>query len=164
MNDLTDAIYWASKDPKVQAIHSLPFDEREAAAAALAAQGFTIDRQIDIWDWQPTLVMQYRQGLGLAFTPAASFDGLPLPAKFIKVSTNASDYPPLVPPPVPDPEVKPVGTYIGNGLYAANIVACVDHAGNLLFHDGQHYTQDNVEFVFHYVPTPFGPSINWTRA
>jgi hypothetical protein len=164
-NDLTDAVYWASKDPEVAAVHTLPFEQREAAAQALDTQGFTLDRQIDIWGWSPSLVMQTWVGLGLTHVSAAAFNDSPS-VKFIKVSLNSADYPPFAPGPPPLPPVKPVGAWNGS-VYAANITACVRSDGSLIYQNGVAYPNvngDGKTYVFH--ATLFWGiwSLNWTLA
>lgn len=162
-NTLTTDIYWASKRPEVRAIHELPFEQRESAASALAQAGDVIDRQIDIWGWDPVLVMQVRDQYGVVFAPAAAFIGVATNPAFIKTSLDAVDYPSFDPAPPSVPQVKPVGVYIGNGIYAAT-QACFTPSGSLLFVDGQHFIQDGATYIFHAVPFWNMWSVNWTRA
>ncbi len=162
MPNLTDEIYWASKPPEVRALQDISVldqDARQSAAAALSAKGFLIDRQIDIWGWSPSKVMAYRTQLGATY----SLDGIS-GLRTIKVSVDAADYPPFDAVKPPAPPVRAVGQYKGNGLYEANITACADPNGHLIFADGQHYTQDGVEYVFHVTQFWGMPSINWTKA
>lgn len=175
---LTKEIYAASKPPKVRDLWNLPFDQREIAAAELADEGFVIDRQIDIWGWDPVKVMVTRDQLGYAWVPNAFQPNLQDPfallggphtdmtkpwPKSIKVSVDANDFPPFVEPPAPSPEVRPVGVAIGNGLFSANIEAVYPN-GVWRFRAGETFTQDGVKYKFNHVDTPFGPSISWSLA
>lgn len=160
MADFTDEIYFASKDPQKNALRELPPADRQAAAEALSAKGFVIDKAIDIWGWDPTKIMAVRIQYGQPYT----LDGI-TGTKTIKSSLDAADYPPFAPastPPVV--RVMPVGEYIGNGLYRANITACMDGQNHMLFADGQTYTQDGVEYIFHLTKFWGIPSINWSKA
>lgn len=175
---LTNEIYAASKAPEVRNLWTLPFEDREAKASDLNDEGFVIDRQIDIWGWDPVKVMVSRAQLGYPWVPSAFQPNLENPLhlgsapstdfskpwpKSIKVSVDAADYPPFSQP-APKPDVvKPVGVEIGNGLFAANITA-VWQNGVWLFRDGDPYTQDGVKYVFKKVNTPFGPSVSWRLA
>src|SRR5579871_4315753 len=109
MATLTDDIYWAHFDPQVQALRNVPFSDSKAhTLATLATQGFIIDMPIMGWNWDPVLVMQYRQQYGYTWVPSllqpniavapgvsqpgtAPYDPLHPPAGSIKVSLDAND-------------------------------------------------------------------------
>lgn len=180
---LTEDIYWNSKDPKVQALRNTPFEQRETLASQLSADGFIIDRPIMLWGWSAVQVMAYRAQLGYTWCPNAYQPNLIDPLQTgvvpigqtatdmtkpwpnsIKVSVDASDYPPAIPivvPPLPNP-VFAVGQRNGN-LFQANISAVTSN-GQFLLKDGQSYVQEGVTYIFHVINTPFGPSINFTLA
>ena len=100
-----DDAYWAEQPAAVQALRTMPDDQRYAAAQDLANQGYTIDVPIMVFGWDPTATMVVRQSDGLTWVPSAmqpnipvapgdSFPGLPSydpnnpPAGSIKVTTD----------------------------------------------------------------------------
>ena len=154
-NTLTDKIYWDSKDPRIVALADIADpDARVSAAVVLDKTGLVIDRQIDLWRWQPSLVMALRKADGYPWSPNAFQPNLLNPFKLvsgpstdmtqpwprsIKVSTDAADYPAFAPPPPPLPvSNSPIGALNGD-LYEVNI-AVAQIAGQYLFKDGQTYT------------------------
>lgn len=177
--DLTDDIYKASKDPRVIALLQITdVNQREAQAQSLDAAGLVIDREIDIWGWDPVKVMAIRAADGYPWVPNAFQANLQDPfnllggdhtdmskpwPRSIKVSLDSSDYPSVAVAPPPLPATRPVGALIGNGIYAANLAACFVNGG-WLFNDGQQYAQDGVTYFFH--KTSFWGMwlINWTVA
>lgn len=181
--DLTDDTYKASKDPRIIALAQITdVASREAAAADLDAAGLVIDREIDIYQWDPVKVMALRVSLGYPWVPNAFQPNLVDPLKTgvvpagatatdmskpwprsIDVSLDSEDYKPIAAAPPPLPVIRPVGALVGNGIYGANLNACFVN-GAWLFQDGQDYTQDGVKYVFH--KTSFWGIwlINWTVA
>ena len=104
-NMTPDDAYWAEQPAAVQALRTMPDDQRYAAAQDLANQGYTIDVPIMVYGWDPTATMVVRQSDGLTWVPSAmqpnipvapgdSFPGLPSydpnnpPAGSIKVTTD----------------------------------------------------------------------------
>lgn len=90
-----NALYWASKDPRVKAAQDLDWDPskgmitgspRADAVAHLIGAGIEIDVPITLWGWDPFNIMTLRLQFGYKFVPAAS--GFP-----IKVSLEPKDYP-----------------------------------------------------------------------
>lgn len=182
---LTNKGYWDSKQQPIRDLQKIEtgdaqadMESREKIAKELDAQGYVIDRAIDINGFDPVRVMADRYSLGLPWVPSAFQGVLINPYKLgtqvptdmskpwdrsIKVSLDAADYPSLVDAPPPLPPVKPVGALIGNGIYAANIEACWSN-GRPLFADGQHFTQDGVEHVFHLIWFWGIPDMHWTLA
>ena len=176
---LTDSVYWASKPPQVAALQSLvtpagfpDIAARDAQGQVLAAQGFIIDRQIDIWGWDPVLVMGARAGYGYTWCPNAYQANDPNildylnPALMwsgaIPVSTDARNYPAFTPPAPPTPvSASPVGT-LNAGMYSVNL-AVAQVNGVLLFKDGQTYMDNTGTYTFHDQPGMFGPMLWWTK-
>lgn len=176
---LTDPIYWASKNPQVASLQSLKTAEglpnigaRESLASQLESQGLIIDRQIDIWGWDPVLVMGERASHGFLWGPNATqpnapslLDYLDLSKRWpnsIKYSLDAGDYPPFAPAVITPISTSPVGTYNG-GVYSVNLSVAQVH-GVLLYRDGQAYTDNNGTYIFHNQPGMFGPMLWWTRS
>lgn len=170
---LTDSIYWDAQPQELVALAQIPdIAGRESQAQVLAAKGFSVDRQIMIWGWDPVRVMASRLGLGYLWVPAVGQANLinplhlpgfdsnydpnrPWPGS-IKVSVSASDYPSkavLADPTLP----KFVGPYIGNGMYAAT--ASVQRDGKYLFSDGGTVIEGGKSYAFHLAFGPFGPSV-----
>lgn len=173
---LTDAIYRASKDPRIPALADIAdIDARNTAAAALDKEGLIIDRAIDIWLWDPTKVMAYRQHLGYPWLPNAFQPDLINPFKLImgpstdmsvpwersiKVSTDANDYPPFHVTPPFVPSSSPIGPKNGE-LFSVNLAAVAVN-GKFMFVDGEEYVENGVTYIFHNVPGMFGPMLSWT--
>jgi len=176
----TDQDYFNSKDGRIVELQKLvtptgapDIDARVAAAAALDANGtgLIIDWAIDVWGWDPVLVMGARQMYGYKWCPSGFQPNPPLadladPTKAyprsIKVSTALADYPPFVPPaPPPLPNTSPIGPRNGD-VYSVNITVA-QVAGQWLFKDGQTYTDSTGSYVFHNVPGMFGAMVSWTK-
>lgn len=167
---LTDDIYWASKDPKVAAIHNMDMGSRVTAAQALDAQGFVIDNQIDIWGWDPVLVMTSRGQYGYSWVPNAFQPNLIDPLKFgvvptgsvptdmshpwarsIKVSTLASDYPSINPPAPQQPIGDGVTWYFDSnqGVYGVVASRVTDANGKWIYSEGQALLYKGQTVFFH---------------
>jgi hypothetical protein len=73
-----DQAYWAEQPPAVQALQSMPADQRYAAAQDLASQGYTIDVPIMVWGWDPLATMMVRQNDGLTWVPSALQPNIPV--------------------------------------------------------------------------------------
>ena len=179
-NTLTDTIYWASKDSRVAALQNLKTSDglpditsRLATAKTLDAggTGIIIDNQIDIWGWDPTLVMGYRQQYGYIWVPNAFQTPEALPTledmkttpawdRSIKVSTDANDYPAFTPPKLFVPSTSPIGVLNG-GQFAVNYSAVIKN-GAIMFVDGQEYAENGQTYLFHNMPGMFGPELWWT--
>jgi hypothetical protein len=174
---LTDPIYWAAQDAQVKALCSITNPvARESKAATLDTAGFLIDRQIDLWCLDPTLVMGSRAQLGFSWVPNAFQPNLVDPlnllggvhtdmtkpwARSVKVSVLAKDYPALAPPaPPPTPSVNPVAFDYGNGTYAANTTA-VSSQGKWLYKEGDPITYNGKTLYFHMGSNIMGASPMW---
>lgn len=163
-NTLTDDIYWAAQDPKVQVLRNLPstpdglFDlaTRESTSATLFSEGFVPDRAIWIEGWAPARLMEIRQAYGYTSFPNA-FALTPT----IKVSTDANDYQPfkIVTPYVPS--TSPIGPQVGDSFGVNISVVEVNHV--FMFKDGDQYTENGVTYIFHNIPSMFGPQLSWTK-
>lgn len=117
---LTDAIYWASKPPAVQALQKLagmppnfvpgqnPAEEtpRYLAAKQLAVQGYVIDVEIDGFGNDPVVTMLLRTEMNFSQTQAAMGPAM------IKTSLVPADYPPYPIPPAPTGPTNLVGKLI----------------------------------------------------
>ena len=143
-------------------------------AMELALKGFIVDLEINVYGWDPYLIMSQRQRFGYTWYPnilqpiptiapgvgvpaLAPYDPLHPPPGSIKVSLDSVDYPPFDPPaPAPPPtSTKMVGPWSGRD----NIYDVGHPAGP----DGTSVEQDGVKYTFHSVATPFGHSAWYTR-
>ncbi|MCU1336222.1 MAG: hypothetical protein JWO19_1803 [Bryobacterales bacterium] len=62
--------YWAAQPPEVQQLRNVAdFGERSRMAQQLADQGFTIDRAIMVWGWDPLKTMATRKMYGYTWVP-----------------------------------------------------------------------------------------------
>ena len=62
--------YWAAQPPEVQQLRDVTdFATRSAMAQQLADQGFTIDKAIMVWGWDPLKTMLTRQMYGYTWAP-----------------------------------------------------------------------------------------------
>ena len=67
-----DDNYWASQPAPVQALRSMQDQtQREAMAAQLASEGYSIDVPIMVWGWDPSVTMAMRQAEGYTWVPSA---------------------------------------------------------------------------------------------
>ena len=63
--------YWAAQPPAVQQLRNVSdFGQRSAMAQNLADQGYTIDRAIMVWGWDPMKTMAARQIDGYTWVPS----------------------------------------------------------------------------------------------
>ena len=171
-----DTAYQASLAPQVAALAQISdLAARSNAAATLAAQGFVVDVPINVWGWDPYLVMTMRANYGYTWVPSAlqpnvsiapgvsqpgtvPYDPANPPAGSIKVSTNPADYPPYNPPaPAPTPVVSsdPVGP-----LSVGSIYLTVPGDMSMI---GTEYTDARGTFVKLGAQTPFGISAYWRK-
>lgn len=181
---LTDVIYRASKDPRTNDLQKLvksdgtpDIEARQAAAATLDAAGLVIDREIDIWGWDPVLVMVARMTAypgSLTWGPNAFQPNLtaqtdlskPWP-RSVKYSVDATDYPAIASAPPPLPAPHPVGALIGNGVYAVNTAVCFSNVtGQWLYREGNQETAPDGVPVFWHMGFGFAglPSPMWETA
>jgi hypothetical protein len=176
---VTDDIYWASKDQRVRDLQKITDPAaRESAAEALDAAGLVIDRQIDIWGWDPTLVMETRGEYGYPWVPSAFQPNLIDPLKTgvvpagatatdmskpwprsVKVSTLESDYPPINPPKPAAPPSDGVTWYFDSttGAYSVLLSAVTGQDGKFVYTEGQQLLYGGQTVYFHVNWTVFGP-------
>ena len=63
--------YWAAQPPEVQQLRDIPdLAARTTMAQKLADQGFTIDKAIMVWGWDPLRTMLTRQAYGYTWAPS----------------------------------------------------------------------------------------------
>jgi hypothetical protein len=63
--------YWAAQPPAVQQLRNVAdFGARNAMAQNLSDQGYTIDRAIMVWGWDPLKTMATRQMYGYTWVPS----------------------------------------------------------------------------------------------
>ena len=63
--------YWAAQPPEVQQLRNVgDFAQRSAMAQDLADKGYTIDRAIMVWGWDPLKTMTARQMYGYTWVPS----------------------------------------------------------------------------------------------
>jgi len=79
--------YWAAQPPAVQQLRNVgDFAQRSAMAQDLADKGYTIDRAIMVWGWDPMKTMATRQMYGYTWVPSynqpsVSSPGMALPSQ-----------------------------------------------------------------------------------
>jgi len=89
--------YWAAQPPAVQKLRDVTdYSEKNALAQQLADQGYTIDREIMVFGWDPVNTMQTRLLYGYTWAPSwnqpmVSTPGMALPGQ--------TPYDPQHPPP-----------------------------------------------------------------
>jgi hypothetical protein len=63
--------YWAAQPPAVQQLRNVAdFGQRNVMAQQLSDQGYSIDRAIMVWGWDPMKTMQTRQMYGYSWVPS----------------------------------------------------------------------------------------------
>ncbi len=172
-----DKAYWLHQPPAVRELAGLAdLDARTARAAQLATQGFAIDVPIQVWGWDPFLVMTERQAFGYTWVPSAlqpavtiapglgapgavPYDGAHPPSGAIRVSTAIADYPPFDPPP-PKPidhpdNADPVGLRSLGNLYLS--------VPGETYPDGAKFTDARGTFIKHATELPFGRYNYWEK-
>lgn len=108
-------VYWRARPPQVRVLQTFPMDTpagpefpRSDLVYKLAAQGFIMDKAIDLYGMGPYTTMFLRLNVD------QESEGLDLlGATEIKYSVTPSDYPPF---PDPEPPVDPVTEYIGEEI------------------------------------------------
>jgi hypothetical protein len=95
MNEM-DA-YWAMQPPEVQKLRDIPdLADRSDLAQHLANQGYTIDKAIMVWGWDPLKTMQTRQMYGYTWGPSLNQNNVAVPGISFPGQTP---YDPATPPP-----------------------------------------------------------------
>ena len=91
-----DQSYWASQPPAVQQLQNINDpSEREAAAAQLATEGYTIDVPIMVWGWDPQITTELRQSMGYTWVPSAEQQPVEVAPG---LTVNGASYDPNNPP------------------------------------------------------------------
>jgi hypothetical protein len=63
--------YWAAQPPAVQQLRNVAdFGARNVLAQQLSDQGYSIDRAVMVWGWDPLKTMQTRQMYGYSWVPS----------------------------------------------------------------------------------------------
>ncbi len=63
--------YWAAQPPAVQQLRNVAdFGQRNALAQQLSDEGYSVDRAIMVWGWDPVQTMQTRQMYGYSWVPS----------------------------------------------------------------------------------------------
>jgi hypothetical protein len=71
--------YWAKQPAAVQVLRGMPDDEaKEKLALSLANQGYSIDTQIMVWNWDPQMTMTVRENQGYAWVPSFGQSNIPI--------------------------------------------------------------------------------------
>ncbi len=164
-NPMTPDIYWSAQPDIVRTTMQPLMGSADAwpAAINLSMRGYTIDKAIMVYGWNPVLVMAERKADGFAFVQSIAAEPLP---GHIKVSLDAADYPPAHPP-VPAPnvtdmvQVTVVYDKLGNVVsrtpvflwtlaplsYWAPGPGCYDASGIKHGINGKEFTQDGVVYT-----------------
>jgi len=135
-----NALFWASRDPRLAALQNLKtpaglpdIGARMAQAQTLASAGLVVIAGIDIDGDDPFFYMRDLASLGFVWQEALFQQPLPTDSileyqdaskaypKSVKISLNDADYPALVPPTPPPVEQSPIGAASGlPGEYGIN--------------------------------------------
>ena len=71
--------YWAGQPAAVQVLRGMPDNEtKDKLALSLANQGYSIDTQIMVWNWDPQMTMQVRENQGYAWVPSFGQSNIPI--------------------------------------------------------------------------------------
>jgi hypothetical protein len=102
--------YWAAQPPAVQQLRNVSDPgQRAAMAQDLSDQGYTIDRAIMVWGWDPMKTMAARQMYGYTWVPSYNQPSVSSPGMALPSQTP---YDPGNPP----PGSVAVNTDFANGL------------------------------------------------
>ena len=102
--------YWAAQPPEVQQLRNISdFGQRSLMAQQLADKGYTIDRQIMVWNWDPMKTMAVRKMYGYNWVPSFNQASVSTPNMAV---TGQTPYDPTSPP----PGSIAVNTDFANGL------------------------------------------------
>jgi len=106
--------YWAAQPAAVQQLRKVSdFGARSAMAQQLSDQGYTIDRAIMVWGWDPMKTMATRQMYGYTWVPGYDQASVTSPGMALSGETP---YDPANPP----PGSVAVNTDFANGLGITN--------------------------------------------
>jgi hypothetical protein len=98
--DETEAdAYWAQQPAAVQVLRGMPDDDaKEKLALNLANQGYSIDTQIMVWNWDPQMTMQVRENQGYSWVPSFGQSNVPI-GPGLSMPGVPNSYSPNSPPP-----------------------------------------------------------------
>lgn len=106
--------YWAAQPPEVQKLRDAPdFGTRSAMAQDLADKGYTIDKAIMVWGWDPMKTMLTRKMYGYTWVPNLNQASVSTPGL---AAAGQTPYDPDNPP----PGSIAVNTDFANGLNIAD--------------------------------------------
>jgi hypothetical protein len=91
--------YWAQQPAAVQVLRGMPDDDaKEKLALSLANQGYSIDTQIMVWNWDPQMTMQVRENQGYSWVPSFGQSNVPI-GPGLSMPGVPNSYSPNSPPP-----------------------------------------------------------------
>lgn len=91
--------YWAAQPAAVQVLRGMPDgDAKDKLALSLANQGYSIDTQIMVWNWDPQMTMQVRENQGYAWVPSYGQSNIPI-GPGLSMPGVPNSYSPNSPPP-----------------------------------------------------------------
>lgn len=183
-----DKIYWAAQHPELQALPAISdLSQRIATATQLAMKGFLVDTEIMVYGWDPYLTMVDRAEFGYTWVPSllqappaiapgvsepgvTAYDPNSPPPGSIKVSTNPSDYPSLVPPQAPP---TPITELVGIPVFGPGVGQTYYTVSGDNSPDGTIFNDSRGTFTKHvtlyggfrsavWVMTASGPNVNAT--
>jgi hypothetical protein len=102
--------YWDAQPAEVQKLRNISdFGQRSLMAQQLADQGYTIDRQIMVWNWDPVKTMAVRKMYGYNWVPSFNQASVSTPGMAVNGQTpyDATN---------PPPGAIAVNTDFANGL------------------------------------------------
>ena len=106
--------YWAAQPPAVQQLRTVSdFGERSALAQQLSDQGYSVDRAIMVWGWDPMKTMLTRKMYGYSWVPSYNQASVSTPGMAV---TGQTPYDAGSPP----PGSIAVNTNFANGLGITN--------------------------------------------
>jgi cell wall-associated NlpC family hydrolase len=106
--------YWAGQPPAVQQLRNVSdFGERSALAQQLSEQGYSVDRAIMVWGWDPMKTMLTRKMYGYSWVPSYNQASVSTPDMAVSGQTpyDAGN---------PPPGSIAVNTNFANGLGISN--------------------------------------------
>lgn len=90
--------YWAEQPAAVQVLRGMPDDDaKEKLALSLANQGYSIDTQIMVWNWDPQMTMQVRENQGYSWVPSFGQSNIPI-GPGLSMPGDPNSYSPNSPP------------------------------------------------------------------
>jgi hypothetical protein len=99
-SQMTEAdAYWAAQPAAVQVLRGMPDSPaKDKLALSLANQGYAIDTQIMVWNWDPQMTMQIRENQGYSWVPGYGSANIPV-GPGLSMPGQETNYNPGNPPP-----------------------------------------------------------------